>query len=384
MIDKISISYSKIFSCPLKLFFNEFFSASNINKYNIIGNLTHLIVEKYLENSNFDEIFEKAVFYLILKNSDLDIKNADEDEIKKLYNFYKNNEIDEIIKKLKEKQINVKKFLRVKKITEILSNNNKNIVKKFFEFHYNNLKKYAEQNNVFFELEKEILIDTSSFILKSYIDFYYDGDKKIIGDLKTGEKKEEHVLQLLFYNFVITYFGNEDDSKERIFILSYPIRNEFMQFKINDLAKYLDWQIKIKNRINIFAELYKEYIKDKNQVIKNVFNSKYNKNYVDFSVLLFLLTEKKYSEKQIKDWMHAHIISNKDDINENELKEYVENYIQMFKSIFYGELCKKAYDKLITYINKEQNELHTSELKKAFEKRQCAFCEYKNICKYSQ
>lgn len=384
MIDKISISYSKIFSCPLKLFFNEFFNASNINKYNTIGNLTHLIVEKYLENFNFDEIFEKAVFYLILKNSDLDIRNADEDEIEKLYNFYKNNEIDEIIKKLKEKQINVKKFLRVKKIIEILSNNNKNIVKKFFKFHYNNLKKYAEQNNVFFELEKEVLIDTSSFILKGYIDFYYNGDKKIIGDLKTGGKKEEHVLQLLFYDFVITYFGNEDASKERIFILSYPMKNEFTQFKINDLVKYLDWQIKIKNRISIFAELYKEYIKDKNQVIKNVFNSKYNKSDVDFSVLLFLLTEKKYSEEQIKNWMHAHIISNKDDINENELKEYVENYMQVFKSAFYGELGKKAYDKLIAYIDKEQNELHTSELKKAFEKRQCAFCEYKNICKYSQ
>lgn len=384
MIDRISISYSKIFSCPLKLFFNEFFSASNINKYNTIGNLTHLIVEKYLENSNFDEIFEKAVFYLILKNSDLDIRNVDEDEIEKLHNLYKNNEIDEVIKKLKEKQINIKKFLRVKKIIEILSNNNKNIVKKFFEFHYNNLKKYAEQNCVFFELEKEILIDTSSFILKGYIDFYYDGDEKIIGDLKTGEKKEEHALQLFFYDFVITYFGNEDASKERIFILSYPMKNEFTQLKINDLVKYLDWQIKIKNRISIFAELYKEYIKDKNQVIKNMFNSKYNKSYVDFSVLLFLLTEKKYSEKQIKDWMHAHIISNKDDINENELKEYVENYMQVFKSAFYGEFGKKAYDKLIAYIDKEQNELHTSELKKTFEKRQCAFCEYKNICKYSQ
>lgn len=384
MIDRIIISYSKIFSCPLKLFFNEFFSASNINKYNTIGNLTHLIVEKYLENSNFDESFEKAVFYLILKNSDLNIRNADEDEIEKLYNFYKNNEIDEVIKKLKEKQINVKKFLRVKKIIEILSNNNKNIVKKFFEFHYNNLKKYAEQNSVFFELEKEILIDTSSFILKGYIDFYYDGDEKIIGDLKTGGKKEEHVLQLFFYDFVITYFGNEDASKERIFILSYPMKNEFTQLKINDLVKYLDWQIKIKNRICIFAELYKEYIKDKNQVIKNMFNSKYNKSDVDFSVLLFLLTEKKYSEEQIKNWMHAHIISNKDDINENELKEYVENYMQVFKSAFYGEFGKKAYDTLIAYIDKEQNELHTSELKKTFEKRQCSFCEYKNICKYSQ
>lgn len=384
MIDRISITYSKIFSCPLKLFFNEFFSASNINKYNTIGNLTHLIVEKYLENSNFDENFKKAVFYLILKNSDLNIRNADEDEIEKLYNFYKNNEIDKVIKKLKEKQINVKKFLRVKKIIEILSNNNKNIVKKFFEFHYNNLKKYAEQNSVFFELEKEILIDTPSFILKGYIDFYYDGDEKIIGDLKTGEKKEEHILQLFFYDFVITYFGNEDASKERIFILSYPMKNEFTQLKINDLVKYLDWQIKIKNRICIFAELYKEYIKDKNQVIKNMFNSKYNKSDVDFSVLLFLLTEKKYSEEQIKNWMHAHIISNKDDINENELKEYVENYMQVFKSAFYGEFGKKAYDTLIAYIDKEQNELHTSELKKAFEKRQCSFCEYKNICKYSQ